>query len=261
MPTFKRRLANLIERVSGNFVIPPKEFHLMHERVHLRQFFAHFRVDCVFDVGANAGQYATMIRNDVGFQGPIISYEPIPEMVERLRVLSANDSNWHIEALALDREVGPAIFHVTANSKFSSLHAPSPDQPGIFQAMNRVVHDVPVMRATVADEFQKWQKKLGFMRPFLKMDTQGNDYAVVKGAGDVIRSFVGLQSELAIRKLYADSINFTEAIAAYTEHGFELSALVPNNAGHFPMLVEIDCVMFNRATECTNPLPNSARVR
>jgi FkbM family methyltransferase len=246
MPTFKRRIANLIERVSGNLVIPPNEFHLMHERVHLRKFFAHFAVDCVFDVGANAGQYATMIRNSVRFQGPIISYEPIPEMADKLRALSANDPNWHIEALALDREAGPAIFHVMANSEFSSLHAPSDDQPGIFQAGNRIARDVQVMRATLADEFTRWQRKIGFMRPFLKMDTQGNDYAVVKGAGHVIRNFAGLQSELAVRKLYIDSISFTEAIAAYTEHGFELSALVPNNAGHFPMLVEIDCIMFNR---------------
>jgi FkbM family methyltransferase len=100
---------------------------------HLQQFFAHFGVDCVFDVGANCGQYATMVRDKVGFRGPIISHEPIPEMIERLRVLSANDPNWYIEALALDREAGPAIFHVTAESEFSSLHAPSADQPVIFQ--------------------------------------------------------------------------------------------------------------------------------
>jgi hypothetical protein len=56
---------------------------------------------------------------------------------------------------------------------------------------------------------------------------QGNDCAAVKGVGNVIRSFVGLQSELAIRKLYAGSINCAEAIAAYTEYGFELSALGP----------------------------------
>lgn len=257
MPTLKRRLAKLIERVSGNLVIPPYELHLMHERVHLRRFFAHFDVDCVFDVGANAGQYATMLRDNVGFRGSIISYEPIPELVGRLRILSANDPNWHIEALALDREAGLAAFHVMAESEFSSFHIPSADQPKFTSAFNRIVRDVQVMRATVADEFAKWQSRLGFMRPFLKMDTQGNDYAVVKGAGKVMRNFVGLQSELAIRKLYADSIDFTEAIAAYQEHGFELSALVPNNAGHFPTLVEIDCVMFNRAAQSAT---NSARL-
>lgn len=260
MPTFKRRVANFIERLSGNLVVSPNEFHLTHERVHLRQFFAHFGVDCVFDVGANIGQYAAMIRNHVGFQGPIISYEPTPELVERLRVLSANDPSWHIESLALDSEAGPAIFHVAANSEFSSFHATSPDQPAIFHTHSRVVRDVSVMRSTVAVEFRKWQRELGFRRPFLKMDTQGHDTAVVKGAADVIRSFVGLQSELAIRKVYADSVGFAEAIAAYNECGFELSALVPNNAGHFPMLVEIDCIMFNRTAECASSLPDPSGI-
>jgi FkbM family methyltransferase len=252
MPTLRRHLAKLIEFVSGNLVIAPNELHLMHEREHLRQFFAHFAVDCVFDVGAHSGQYATMLRDNVGFQGPIISYEPIPEMVERLRVLSANDPNWHIEALALDREAGPAVFHLMAESQFSSLHTPSANQPETFQTNNSVVRDVQVMRTTVADEFGKWQRKLGFMRPFLKMDTQGNDCAVVAGAGNVIRTFVGLQSELAIRKLYAESMDFAEAIAVYRECGFELSALVPNNAGHFPTLVEIDCVMFNPSSRISH---------
>ena len=37
-----------------------------------------------------------------------------------------------------------------------------------------------------------------------------------------------------------------ETIDAYRAKGFELSALVPNNAGTFPILVEIDCVMFRQ---------------
>lgn len=247
MPTFKRRIAKVIERISGNLVIPPYDLYLMHERVHLQRFFAHFQVDCVFDVGAHLGEYRTTLRNAVGFQGPIISFEPNPEMIAHLRDLSTNDNNWYIEALAVDQEAGPATLHVTAESLFSSLYAPSAAQPEIFDAGNRVLRDVQVMRTTIADEFAKWQSRLGFTRPFLKMDTQGKDCAVVKGAGSVIQAFVGLQSELAIQKLYANSVDFVEAIATYRECGFELSALVPNNAGHFPKLIEIDCVMFNRA--------------
>lgn len=55
--------------------------------------------------------------------------------------------------------------------------------------------------------------------------------------------FVGLQSELAIKRIYEDSVDFRRALGFYQELGFELSALVPNNAGHFPVLVEIDCIM------------------
>jgi FkbM family methyltransferase len=248
--TLKRRVANLIERISGNLVIPPNEVHLGPERVHLRRFFKHFGVDCVFDVGANQGQYATMLREVVGFRGPIVSFEPIPDLAEALKEKAAADGAWYVEALALDRNAGPATFYIMEHSEFSSLHQPAKDQPAIFEKDNIVRQKVEVMRTTMADVFPKWQAKLGFRRPFLKMDTQGNDPAVVEGAGGLLQQFVGLQSELAIKQLYTDSAGIMEAIADYRARGFELSALVPNNAGHFPLLVEIDCIMFrNGATK------------
>lgn len=244
--SWKRRIANAIEQVSGALVIPPHEVHLGPERMHLRRFFKHFGVDCVFDIGANAGQYAEMLREAVGFRGPIISYEPIPELAAQLQRRAAGDPGWHVEALALDREAGPALFNVMADSQFSSLRQPSQDQPGIFRADNLVRRQVPVLRTTLAREFARWQDRLHFRRPFLKMDTQGNDLAVVEGAGDALQSFVGLQSELAIRRLYEGAAGYAETIAGYEARGFELSALVPNNAGHFPLLVEIDCLMYRR---------------
>jgi hypothetical protein len=85
-----------------------------------------------------------------------------------------------------------------------------------------------------------------FQRPFLKMDTQGNDVRVFDGAGDSIGEFVGLQSELSIRKIYHDTGFYFETINHYMEKGFVVSALVPNNAGHFPDLIEIDCIMYQK---------------
>jgi FkbM family methyltransferase len=250
-PMLKRCLGRMFERLSGDLVIPYEELHLVHERVHLRRLFTYLGVDCVFDVGANRGQYAQMLRGHVGYRGPIVSYEPIPEQAAELRLLSASDSSWHIAELALDREAGPAIFHVMADSQFSSLHHPAIDQPAIFTAGNSVAREVTVMRATVGAELPKWRERLGFTRPFLKMDTQGNDFAVVEGAGDALNAFVGLQSELAIHKLYDGAVDFATCIAAFTARGFDLSAFVPNNAGHFPLLFEIDCVMFNRTAKAS----------
>lgn len=250
VPSLKRRIANLIERVSGNLVVHPFEAHLVTERVVLQRFYRHFGVDCVFDVGANCGQYAIMLREKIGFRGPIISFEPIPELAEQLKtdttVARGSEGNWFIETLALDREAGPATFNVMADSQFSSLRRPANGQPLAFDHANSVSREIRVMRSTIADELPKWQARLGFKRPFLKMDTQGNDLAVVEGAGDTLRAFVGLQSELAIRTLYAGAADYAETIAAYQARGFEFSALVPNNAGHFPTLIEIDCIMYRR---------------
>ncbi len=60
----------------------------------------------------------------------------------------------------------------------------------------------------------------------------------------MLREFIGLQSELSIKRLYADTPDFVEALAYYRSQGFELSAFVPNNLGHFPVLLETDCIMY-----------------
>ena len=78
------------------------------------------------------------------------------------------------------------------------------------------------------------------------MDTQGHDFQVAQGAGEILKEFIGLQSELSIKPIYEDTLDYQKVIAYYTSQGFELSAFVPNNEGHFPQLIEIDCIMYNK---------------
>jgi FkbM family methyltransferase len=224
------------------------------EELHLRALFRHLRVDCVFDIGANVGQYYTLIRDRVGFRGPIISYEPIPELASRLRTGTQADRDWHVEEKALDRESGETDFNIMASHPFSSLKKPRDVETSRFRNMNRVSRVVKIQTSTLALEFQKYSALVGFTRPFLKMDTQGNDLAVVEGAGSFIERFVGLQSELSIRRIYENTLYYHEVIDHYIKKGFVLSALVPN-AGHFPDLIEIDCIMYRGNTRLTERVP------
>ena len=80
------------------------------------------------------------------------------------------------------------------------------------------------------------------------MDSQGNDLDIAVGAGAKLDEFVGLQSELAIKRIYANAPSYDDALKFYQEKGFILSAFVPNNAGHFPYLIETDCIMFRKET-------------
>jgi hypothetical protein len=94
--------------------------------------------------------------------------------------------------------------------------------------------------------YHRLYEQYQFRRPFLKMDTQGFDVSIVKGGESVISQFVGLQSELAIKKLYRESVDFREAISYFEQLGFTLGSLVPNNGGYFPEMIEIDCIMINK---------------
>jgi FkbM family methyltransferase len=234
----------IIERALDVQIVPVGKVPLAFEWEHLRRFFPHFGVDCVFDVGANAGQYASMLRRRVGYRGPIISYEPVPEVAAKLRTAAADDRSWAVEELALDAKAGQASLNLFAGDEFNSLHQPSDLALEQFPRYVQPVRRIEVCTRTLADELAKYQTKLDFKRPFLKLDTQGHDLSVAAGAGDRLRDFVGLQSELAIRRLYEGAPSYDEALQFYRDRGFELSALVPNNLGHFPRLLEIDCIMF-----------------
>ncbi len=161
------------------------------------------------------------------------------------RAVEQQDTRWRIEALALDREAGPATFNIAQSNQFSSLHAADANQPARFAHDNSLARAVSVTRATMAVELAKWQAIFGFKRPFLKMDTQGNDLAVVEGAGSNLGQFVGLQTELSFQRLYQGAPDFTEVLAVLRDKGFLPSAFVPNNDAHFPDLYEVDCILHN----------------
>jgi FkbM family methyltransferase len=237
----------IVERLFGVQVIPYGQAAFVFEREHLRRFLSHFEVDCVFDVGANAGQYAQMLRERAGYAGPIISYEQIPELAALLRKAAKADPAWFIEELALGDAEGAAAFNVYATDQFSSLHAFSAAGAEQFPRDSELARRVDVRTATLAGEIAKYRAKIGFRRPFLKMDTQGHDLAVAVGAGEELRTFVGLQSELAMVQLYAGSPSYREALDFFASYGFTLSAFVPNNFGHFPRLMEMDCIMFRES--------------
>lgn len=240
-------LSPLVERWSGSKVllIPQWDLHAVPERVHLRKFIDYFGIDCIFDVGANMGQYATMLRTQVGYKGLIVSFEPIPECAEHLRALSRQDPLWQVEEVALSDRVGVDTFNIMVSNQFSSLGSPDHSGVDIFEESNKISRSIRVQVDTLAPYFEKYREKFHFSRPFLKLDTQGADVKVVAGAAAIMREIVGLQSELSIVKIYDESTRYTDAINFYESLGFRLSALVPNNAGHFPRLVEIDCIMFN----------------
>jgi FkbM family methyltransferase len=236
-----RKIADFVERQFDVRITRKRNVPLLLEQEHLSRFFKHFDVDCVFDVGANAGQYADMIRNRCGFSGPIISYEPIPALATSLRERSTTARNWHIEQTVLAEDVRTVEFNIMGQNQSSSLNSRRADGP---IASEVVTQKLSLQSSTLAIQFAKYKKLIGFKRPFLKMDTQGSDLGVATGAADCLREFVGLQSELSFEPLYANTPGAAEAIEFYRSHGFVLSALVPNNSGQFPQLYEVDCIFY-----------------
>lgn len=236
-------LYRIIRKLSHLRVMDRRHIYKYWEIEHLKKIVAYYQVDCFFDVGANYGQYATMLRKDVGFEGLIVSFEPNLDAASHLLKLSKNDPLWQVEQGALSSFDGVQQFNIMADSQFSSLSQPTHSETDLFIESNKVKRTVDVKCETVTTAYERLSQQHRFKYPFLKMDTQGYDVEIMRHAGGALGHFIGIQSELAIKKLYENSIDYKSAIEFYETLGFSMSAFVPNNSGHFPYLVETDCIM------------------
>jgi FkbM family methyltransferase len=223
--------------------VPDWRRHRLLEERTLRHLLKRLKVDCVFDVGANTGGYAMMLRDHCDFSGYIISFEPTPDVFASLEKAARGDFRWKTIPSALGDSNGTATLHIHRSrmgTSFLPVVASDANSPG-----NIVVDEVQVPVATLDSIFPAMQNELKFERPFLKMDTQGFDMAVFKGGSSVLSRFVGLQSELSIAPYYDGAALWLDSLAAYEKAGFVLAALVPSSAG-MGQLHEIDCIMFRR---------------
>ena len=60
----------------------------------------YFKINKILDIGANIGQYAQAMREQ-GFQGDIISFEPVSKAFEYLKSQVKKDHKWKIYNMAI----------------------------------------------------------------------------------------------------------------------------------------------------------------
>lgn len=212
----------------------------------LRKFFEYAEVDFVFDVGANSGQYAKRLRNEINYEGNIASFEPIDQLAQEISNFAKFDHKWDVEAIALNETEGTKQFNIMQNSQFSSLRAPTARETNIFSEMNIISRSISVQCKTLDQIFNKYKEKYDFKRPFLKMDTQGSDINVVRGGLSVIRQMSGIQSELPVTQIYEGAPDYREVLYFYEGIGFSICSIFLPNRGHFPRLIDLDAVLINK---------------
>jgi FkbM family methyltransferase len=196
---------------------------LYDEDVRRVRLLASERIDLVLDVGANAGQYAQRLRR-AGYTGRIVSFEPLSQAFAELERKAGQDAAWQTRRLALGHEDGSAEIHVSANSWSSSLldmgerHLRSaPD--------SAYVGTEPVTTArldTIWDELARPEERV-----FLKLDVQGLEMHVLRGAEASLDKLGGVQAELALAHLYEGDSPWREVVDHLEQRGFELAGLEP----------------------------------
>jgi FkbM family methyltransferase len=201
--------------------------------------FLHSRsVDCVLDVGANAGQFGRWLRNH-GYRGRIISFEPISFVYEMLAHEAGSDSLWQTEKLAIGSHCGPATINIGSDSTLSSLLSPS--RVVLSSNVGAFVGKTETVEVRTLDSIEPTLPPGNF---FLKSDTQGFERHVIEGATMVLKRLRGVQLELPIVSLYENPWTLPQAIEDMRASGFVVSQLVSTGflVRDRPSLREVDVV-------------------
>ena len=208
---------------------------------HVAALLELYRVNCVFDVGANTGQYGKALRR-FGYRGRIVSFEPVSDTYARLQQAAENDPDWQVYNFALGSEEAVQSISIDWKSMNSLLPPSEYGKERYKRFAKGRTEEIEIRR--LDDVMQKALEGISDPRPYLKMDTQGFDMEVFAGAGERISEFVGMQSEVAALRLYEGSPAMAESVAAYEEAGFGVTGMYPvTREPATGRVVEFDCVM------------------
>jgi FkbM family methyltransferase len=213
--------------------------YLVHR--HVAGILDMYRVNFVIDVGANRGQYARGLR-EAGYGGHIASFEPVPHDFERLADAARGDARWTVHPYALGSDDGVTEINAVPGTLSSLLEPTSFGESRYEQLRERRTVRVQVRRLDgLLDEVLA---PVADARPYLKLDTQGFDLEAFAGLGERVGGFVGMQSELALMRIYEGMPRLPEALAAYEAAGFRVTGLYPvSRQSRTARVLEFDCVM------------------
>jgi len=220
--TMKSRIQRLVRRL-GWEVRPITSANI--EQQVVKDVLKLTGVKIVLDVGANSGQWGDLVF-ETGFAGKLISFEAIPNVHAALVARAKRrGASWEVApCAALGSERGHVEFNVSANALSSSV------LPMRREHEAAAPESAYVAKQTVAVE--RLDELASTLLPpagdlMLKIDTQGYELHVLKGASGLLHRVVAMQLELSLVPLYEGAPTFSEMLSYMQSIGFEIFNIVP----------------------------------
>jgi FkbM family methyltransferase len=193
-----------------------------HPLARKRQLFDVYKIDTVLDIGANSGQFAKQIRNDIGFAQRILSFEPLSTAFELLKANAKDDPAWEVFNYAIGNTVETGEINIAGNSYSSSLLGMLPsheESAPDSKYIGKEAIDIKTLDSIFFD-LCKTARNV-----YMKVDTQGFESQVLKGAESSLAQIDTVQMEMSLVPLYEGELLFNEMLMLMGKKGYTLVAI------------------------------------
>lgn len=204
-----------------------------------------FPINTVIDCGANEGQFA----RDISRAFPAASlycFEPLTQPFGALsRWAETQRGRVRCFRVALGEQTGEALMHFhTQHSQSSSLLATTEHKETLFP-QTRDQSEVPVQVTTLdvvlADALADMQPAI-----LLKLDVQGYEERVLRGATSVLPRVQACVLEIGIDPLYVEQAAFKDVVTFLDRFGFAYAGNIDQSLGTDGRVMWLDA-LFVRA--------------
>lgn len=182
------------------------------------------KIDLIFDIGANEGQFSELLFN-LGYKGKIVSFEPLSEVHKKLIIRSGKFSGWEVaEKCAVGETNEETEINISKNTLSSSVlkikkeHTDAEPESVITGTEKIKVYKLD----TIGKKYSGSAKNI-----FLKIDTQGYEEKILNGAAEFLKNVKGLLVETSLVPLYEGQALFKEILSKVESAGFELTGIQP----------------------------------
>ena len=196
--------------------------HTSHPLARRRRILEYYEIDAVIDIGANSGQFARALREDIGYKRRILSFEPLSQAFKLLKANAKDDPAWSVFNYALGDIEEERVINIAGNSLSSSFldilpsHLMSAPDSGYI---GKEVIEIKTLDS-VFDDLCKSAKNV-----YMKIDTQGFESKVLTGAAMSLSRIDTVQMEMSLVPLYGGELLFDEMCNLMRGKGYTLIAV------------------------------------
>ena len=171
----------------------------------------------IVDVGAHRGQFS-LLCSTIHPDAYIHAFEPLPGPAATFRRLFSSKPEVALHPIALGQRSGPAKMNVSRRSDSSSLLAITPMQARVFPGTEMI----GVQTVDVSTMEECLESQMIVPPALLKIDVQGAELDVLKGAAKLIGMFNHIYVECSFAQLYEGQALAHEVVEYLGMAGFTL---------------------------------------